>query len=195
MDRILTTSQVPLSGLSRQLESTLFQSPPRSIKKPNCSCVSSEEETDEDARNYSSQQSSISDAPSTEPPLSVNDDVPSQHILGSEIDMLPYEDMTARSGKTYGLSPSNLGVSPLTASSLHVMKREYDRDTWRMYNRIHAARSASYQQPSNLKERSLSHPKEPSSNLTLPSVESAMEHDAVCDDSDAIFDLEMDFES
>ena len=35
----------------------------------------------------------------------------------------------------------DLSVSPLTASSFHVMEREYDRDTWRMFNRITAARN------------------------------------------------------
>ena len=35
----------------------------------------------------------------------------------------------------------DLSVSPLTASSFHVMEREYDRDTWRMFNRITAART------------------------------------------------------
>mmetsp|Transcript_13460 Transcript_13460/g.19808 ORF Transcript_13460/g.19808 Transcript_13460/m.19808 type:complete len:196 (-) Transcript_13460:88-675(-) len=38
------------------------------------------------------------------------------------------------------ISLPDLSVSPLTASSFHVMEREYNNDTWRMYNRIQAAR-------------------------------------------------------
>lgn len=34
----------------------------------------------------------------------------------------------------------DLSLSPLTASSFHVMEQEYDRDTWRMYRRITTAR-------------------------------------------------------
>jgi hypothetical protein len=34
----------------------------------------------------------------------------------------------------------DLSVSPLTSSSFHVMEREYDRDTWRMFNRITSSR-------------------------------------------------------
>eukprot|EP00934_Nitzschia_sp_Nitz4_P004907 Nitzschia sp. Nitz4//scaffold15_size197535//143355//143915//NITZ4_001597-RA/size197535-processed-gene-0.307-mRNA-1//-1//CDS//3329537772//4897//frame0 len=35
------------------------------------------------------------------------------------------------------------GESPLTASSYHTMSRAYDRDTWRMYQRIKASRMGS----------------------------------------------------
>ena len=39
----------------------------------------------------------------------------------------------------------DLGVSPLTSSSLRVLEREYNRDTWRMYNRISSARISKQQ--------------------------------------------------
>jgi hypothetical protein len=36
-------------------------------------------------------------------------------------------------------------ASPLTASSVHVMEKEYSRDTWRMFNRIQASRRVQQQ--------------------------------------------------
>eukprot|EP00549_Striatella_unipunctata_P023982 CAMPEP_0118695910 /NCGR_PEP_ID=MMETSP0800-20121206/13498_1 /TAXON_ID=210618 ORGANISM="Striatella unipunctata, Strain CCMP2910" /NCGR_SAMPLE_ID=MMETSP0800 /ASSEMBLY_ACC=CAM_ASM_000638 /LENGTH=145 /DNA_ID=CAMNT_0006594853 /DNA_START=239 /DNA_END=676 /DNA_ORIENTATION=- len=38
-------------------------------------------------------------------------------------------------------SAHDLSTSPLTSSSFHVMAREYDQDTWRMYNRITMAKT------------------------------------------------------
>jgi hypothetical protein len=49
---------------------------------------------------------------------------------------------TRRSGRISPLANSNLDPSPLTDSSPQVMGREYDRDTWRMYERIQTARSS-----------------------------------------------------
>lgn len=39
------------------------------------------------------------------------------------------------------ISPIDLAASPLTSSSIAVLEREYDRDTWRLFRRIQQARS------------------------------------------------------
>lgn len=49
-------------------------------------------------------------------------------------------EQTYESGRSSPLL-QDLSVSPLTASSFHVMEREYDRDTWRMYKLIETART------------------------------------------------------
>jgi hypothetical protein len=41
----------------------------------------------------------------------------------------------------------DLEASPLIACSYQTMQQEYDRDTWRMYERIQSARESHEQQP------------------------------------------------
>lgn len=78
----------------------------------------------------------------SEPPLSVHD--------GSQISQQDSQEFPLRNfliqlqpSRISPLGNSNLDPSPLTDSSALVMEREYDRDTWRMYERIQSARSIS----------------------------------------------------
>jgi len=48
---------------------------------------------------------------------------------------------TRRASPSFDAEDFNLATSPLTSSSAVVLEREYDRDTWRLYNRIHSSRN------------------------------------------------------
>jgi hypothetical protein len=81
----------------------------------------------------------------SEPPLSIHDD--SRISQEQDTQEFPLSNCFIRldSRRTSRISPlanSNLGPSPLTESSTKVMEREYNRDTWRMYERIQSARSS-----------------------------------------------------
>jgi hypothetical protein len=81
----------------------------------------------------------------SEPPLSVHD---GSVISQQDSQEFPLRNCFIRldSRRPGRISPlganSNLDPSPLTDSSPQVMGREYDRDTWRMYERIQSARSS-----------------------------------------------------
>jgi hypothetical protein len=80
----------------------------------------------------------------SEPPLSVHD---GSVISRQDSQEFPLRNCvirldTRRSGRISPLVNSNLDPSPLTDSSPQVMGREYDRDTWRMYELIQTARSS-----------------------------------------------------
>lgn len=98
-----------------------------------------------------SHQSIGSDISSIEPPPFVNHKS-SKHLLGAELvvptDLMPHR-IRGDSNRPSPSAESSLvfGTSPLTASSYHTMQLEYDRDTWRMFNRIQCARN-NYQQAS-----------------------------------------------
>jgi hypothetical protein len=78
------------------------------------------------------------DGVSSDPPASI--DINSQ--IGSELlPRFPSLDSSPAIRSRFTLSnESDWRASPLTASSVHVMEREYERDTWRMFNRIQASR-------------------------------------------------------
>jgi hypothetical protein len=82
---------------------------------------------------------------SSEPPLSVHD---GSAISQQDSQEFPLRNCFIRldSRRPGRISPlganSNLDPSPLTDSSPQVMERAYDRDTWRMYERIQSARSS-----------------------------------------------------
>lgn len=83
---------------------------------------------------------------STEPPASVDD------YVVCDARRMEARDAHCGSAARVSISPTSfaLGASPLTASCLYVMQREYDRDTWRMYNRIQSARAVQEQGTVNL---------------------------------------------
>ena len=78
---------------------------------------------------------------STEPPLSANGEVVTNEKDLQEIAKLDSLHRI-RPSRISPLVTMNLEASPLTESTPQVLEREYDRDTWRMYNRIHSARSS-----------------------------------------------------
>jgi hypothetical protein len=78
----------------------------------------------------------------TEPPLSVHEDSGISHQDSQEFP-LHHCLIRLRPSRISPLANSNLEPSPLTNSTLQVMEREYDRDTWRMFERIQSARATS----------------------------------------------------
>jgi hypothetical protein len=81
----------------------------------------------------------------SEPPLFVHDGsaaIPEQDSQEFPLRNCFIQLDTRRSSRISPLANSNLDPSPLTDSSPQVMGREYDRDTWRMYERIQTARSS-----------------------------------------------------
>jgi hypothetical protein len=80
----------------------------------------------------------------SEPPLSIHDG--SGISQEQDTQEFPLSNCfirldSRRPSRISPLANSNLDPSPLTDSSTKVMEREYDRDTWRMYERIQSARS------------------------------------------------------
>lgn len=136
-----------------------------------------------------------------EPPFSADGTGAKPRQIGSAFHMLPCQDVStaARWRSASYVSPKafELGVSPLTASSLQVMQREYNRDTWRMYNRISAARIR--QLGSNLIP-----PKDewPTTTDAHDSLQQTRSMEVVSDDAsqqgeseEAIFDLDFEMEA
>jgi hypothetical protein len=80
----------------------------------------------------------------SEPPLSIHNG--SAGISQQDSQEFPLSNCfirldSRRPNRISPLANSNLDPSPLTDSSTKAMEREYDRDTWRMYERIQSARS------------------------------------------------------
>jgi len=82
-----------------------------------------------------------------EPPVSIHDrpsdrafPMFSEREEGSRPSSSPFSGDSAEFDRRF--TPTPLGASPLTSLSACVLEQEYDRDTWRMYNRIHNARVA-----------------------------------------------------
>jgi len=72
--------------------------------------------------------------------LPLNDNAPSK-VSPSFRDSYSGQSLPRSPRSSLHSSLPDLSVSPLTASSFRVMEREYDKDTWRMFNRITASRA------------------------------------------------------
>jgi hypothetical protein len=120
-----------LANAPRQARETFTVSAAKSFN------ISPEDEQEDKMRESVDQHS--------EPPLSIHD---GSGISQQDSQEFPLRNCFIRldSRRLSRISPlaanSNLDPSPLTDSSTKVMEREYDRDTWRMYERIQSARSS-----------------------------------------------------
>jgi hypothetical protein len=80
---------------------------------------------------------------SVEPPLELDSEESyRREIMKTRSLALPTDCGSRNRIRTYSqCSKTTLGASPLTSCSYKTMSKEYDMDTWRMYNRIQEARS------------------------------------------------------
>jgi hypothetical protein len=81
--------------------------------------------------------------PAAEPPLKLNADTQCSRIPLKD-GALPRSTVHVSRNiiRTFSeSSKTQLGASPMTSCSYRTMSKEYDMDTWRMYNRIQEARS------------------------------------------------------
>jgi hypothetical protein len=143
MMQTCTTPNVPLSCRARSARSSCLsielENAPRQARETfTLSFAKSFYISPEDEDNIGESSDNC-----TEPPLSVRDD---SGIFQQDSQEFPLHHSLIRLRPGRIISPlanSNLEASPLTDSSPRVMEREYDRDTWRMYERIQSARSSS----------------------------------------------------
>ncbi len=95
------------------------------------------------------QEGCVGESLLTEPPLSLNaDGERNYHLVGTSFD-IPLHNVpcgtpatattTSHKMATISNQSTPINLSPLTAASA-TMEKEYDRDTWRMYQRIKSAR-------------------------------------------------------
>jgi hypothetical protein len=130
----------------------------------------------------------LSKLSSTEPPLSLQTVMSYGNSLSTQ--RIPPQAAFSRNRSICPLS-NNLAASPLTSCSYQTMRKEYDMDTWRMYERIQAKRDQSDEIVLSIVREAVDHiqSEDHVNSHGRPLAEPQCQEE--CDDSDGIFELEL----
>jgi hypothetical protein len=135
---------------SRSFPSTTpSRSVPVAMGGASSSCLSAQLEKalviigESSGRSFQEEDTSESSDHSTEPPLSVHDYSGVSYEDPQEFSLNNSFSHRRRPCRISPITNLNLAASPHTASSPQELEQEYNRDTWRMYQRINSGRSSS----------------------------------------------------